>query len=102
MEVQKQIGEQVRGMKVRSSVKKLCEGCKVCLNSIFKKLLGMSQIRELQENLALCSIGEDLVGFVMFMALDFMKRMRTNFCNNRAYEGKEERRALDMCISFVR
>jgi hypothetical protein len=22
--------EQVRGMKVRSSVKKLCEGCKVC------------------------------------------------------------------------
>jgi hypothetical protein len=23
--------EQVRGMKVRSSVKKLCEGCKVCL-----------------------------------------------------------------------
>ncbi|KAH8816406.1 ribosomal protein L36-domain-containing protein [Xylogone sp. PMI_703] len=25
---QKSIGEQVRGMKVRSSVKKLCEGCK--------------------------------------------------------------------------
>jgi len=23
-------GEQVRGMKVRSSVKKMCEGCKVC------------------------------------------------------------------------
>jgi hypothetical protein len=23
--------QQVRGMKVRSSVKKLCEGCKVCL-----------------------------------------------------------------------
>lgn len=28
-EVQKNISEQVRGMKVRSSVKKLCEGCKV-------------------------------------------------------------------------
>jgi len=26
--MQKQFGEQVRGMKVRSSVKKLCEGCK--------------------------------------------------------------------------
>ncbi|RQM08839.1 hypothetical protein DH86_00002977 [Scytalidium sp. 3C] len=26
--VQKTIGDQVRGMKVRSSVKKLCEGCK--------------------------------------------------------------------------
>jgi large subunit ribosomal protein L36 len=25
------VKEQVRGMKVRSSVKKLCEGCKVCL-----------------------------------------------------------------------
>ena len=25
------MGEQVRGMKVRSSVKKLCEGCKVFL-----------------------------------------------------------------------
>jgi len=24
------IGAQIRGMKVRSSVKKLCEGCKVC------------------------------------------------------------------------
>jgi len=24
------VQEQVRGMKVRSSVKKLCEGCKVC------------------------------------------------------------------------
>ncbi len=24
------VGEQVRGMKTRSSVKKLCEGCKVC------------------------------------------------------------------------
>ena len=24
------VNEQVRGMKVRSSVKKLCEGCKVC------------------------------------------------------------------------
>lgn len=30
-EVQKGIAEQVRGMKVRSSVKKLCEGCKVRL-----------------------------------------------------------------------
>ena len=28
-EMQKGIAEQVRGMKVRSSVKKLCEGCKV-------------------------------------------------------------------------
>jgi large subunit ribosomal protein L36 len=27
-EIQKSVGEQVRGMKVRSSVKKLCEGCK--------------------------------------------------------------------------
>lgn len=26
----KGLQEQVRGMKVRSSVKKLCEGCKVC------------------------------------------------------------------------
>ena len=26
------VQEQVRGMKVRSSVKKLCEGCKVCLS----------------------------------------------------------------------
>lgn len=25
------VGEQVRGMKTRSSVKKLCEGCKVCV-----------------------------------------------------------------------
>lgn len=31
-EVQKSISEQVRGMKVRSSVKKLCEGCKVRLD----------------------------------------------------------------------
>jgi hypothetical protein len=29
---QKAVQEQVRGMKVRSSVKKLCEGCKVCGN----------------------------------------------------------------------
>lgn len=29
MEVVKGVQEQVRGMKVRSSVKKLCEGCKV-------------------------------------------------------------------------
>jgi large subunit ribosomal protein L36 len=28
--VGKGVQEQVRGMKVRSSVKKLCEGCKVC------------------------------------------------------------------------
>lgn len=28
-EVERKVGEQVRGMKVRSSVKKLCEGCKV-------------------------------------------------------------------------
>lgn len=28
-EVKKQVGEQVRGMKVRSSIKKFCEGCKV-------------------------------------------------------------------------
>jgi len=28
-EAQKGLAEQVRGMKVRSSVKKLCEGCKV-------------------------------------------------------------------------
>lgn len=27
---QKAAQEQVRGMKVRSSVKKMCEGCKVC------------------------------------------------------------------------
>jgi hypothetical protein len=33
MEVVKGVQEQVRGMKVRSSVKKLCEGCKVCLFS---------------------------------------------------------------------
>jgi large subunit ribosomal protein L36 len=26
--------EQVRGMKTRSSVKRLCDGCKVCLGSI--------------------------------------------------------------------
>jgi hypothetical protein len=30
MMIQKGIAEQVRGMKVRSSVKKLCSGCKVC------------------------------------------------------------------------
>lgn len=29
------VQEQVRGMKVRSSVKKLCEGCKVCLRVSF-------------------------------------------------------------------
>lgn len=29
-EVMKGVQEQVRGMKVRSSVKKLCEGCKAC------------------------------------------------------------------------
>jgi len=28
-EIQKGIAEQMRGMKVRSSVKKLCEGCRV-------------------------------------------------------------------------
>jgi hypothetical protein len=28
------VEQQVRGMKVRSSVKKLCEGCKVCLCSL--------------------------------------------------------------------
>lgn len=28
--VVKSVGEQIRGMKVRSSVKKMCEGCKVC------------------------------------------------------------------------
>ncbi len=33
MDVVKGVQEQVRGMKVRSSVKKLCEGCKVCLYS---------------------------------------------------------------------
>jgi large subunit ribosomal protein L36 len=27
------VTEQVRGMKVRSSVKKLCEGCKVCFSA---------------------------------------------------------------------
>jgi hypothetical protein len=29
------VAEQVRGMKVRSSVKKLCEGCKVCFVMFF-------------------------------------------------------------------
>ena len=38
MEIQKGIVEQVRGMKVRSSVKKLCSGCKVCFAPL---LLGL-------------------------------------------------------------
>ena len=29
------VQQQVRGMKVRSSVKKMCEGCKVCFCSSF-------------------------------------------------------------------
>lgn len=32
-EMGKAVGEQVRGMKVRSSVKKMCEGCKVCVST---------------------------------------------------------------------
>lgn len=31
---------QTRGMKVRSSVKKLCEGCKVCLDFSFRRCWG--------------------------------------------------------------
>lgn len=43
-EVQKSVGEQVRGMKVRSAVKKLCEGCKVRLVVIsFAVFLGRSE-----------------------------------------------------------
>jgi large subunit ribosomal protein L36 len=34
-QAQKGVQEQVRGMKVRSSVKKLCEGCKVCFCGSF-------------------------------------------------------------------
>ncbi len=34
------VQEQVRGMKVRSSVKKLCEGCKVC----FQLVRGREQV----------------------------------------------------------
>lgn len=37
-EINKGIAEQVRGMKVRSSVKKLCEGCKVRLMLLFGHL----------------------------------------------------------------
>jgi hypothetical protein len=38
--VGKGVQEQVRGMKVRSSVKKLCEGCKVC----FRLLEGVKSL----------------------------------------------------------
>jgi hypothetical protein len=44
MEIQKGIAEQVRGMKVRSSVKKLCSGCKVCFAPL---LLGLWNARRL-------------------------------------------------------
>lgn len=37
-----EVREQVRGMKVRSSVKKLCDGCKVCLYSYWPYQLGAS------------------------------------------------------------
>jgi large subunit ribosomal protein L36 len=38
--------EQVRGMKVRSSVKKLCEGCKVCLYIFLHSSGDSSRIEE--------------------------------------------------------
>ena len=38
-EAQKGIAEQVRGMKVRSSVKKLCEGCKVRFAVLWSRYL---------------------------------------------------------------
>ncbi len=41
----KGVAEQVRGMKVRSSVKKLCEGCKVCF-SLARSELGVRRGRE--------------------------------------------------------
>lgn len=36
--------EQVRGMKVRSSVKKLCEGCKVRLRLFFVAWVGLREM----------------------------------------------------------
>ena len=45
-EVRKVMGEQqVRGMKVRSSVKKLCEGCKVCVSLVSFNFLSAPCVR---------------------------------------------------------
>lgn len=73
------VTEQVRGMKVRSSVKKLCEGCKVCLLVLFPRVLrGMWE-------------GDCVYGF------EGARLMRYSLLGGRA-----GRRGRDMCILSAR
>jgi hypothetical protein len=67
--------EQVRGMKVRSSVKKLCEGCKVRF-SVARLFFG-------EMGRGGCLEGRGLMRYSLL-------------------GGREERRGRDMCISSAR